>query len=91
MRQVHCDGCGFAEDTELPESRRRIRTVALDIVNDPRWETGTDKHTADLCPGCISLLLSSYFKVPAEVGIDLEIPSWLEREDLPEEVLERSS
>jgi hypothetical protein len=91
MRQVHCDGCGFVEAANLPEPRRKIRTVTLDIVNDKRWQIGTDKHSADLCPGCISLMLSSYFKVPADDRIELEIPSWLEREDLQEEILERSS
>jgi hypothetical protein len=91
MRQVHCDGCGFAEDATLPESRRKIHTISLDIVNDPRWPIGTDKHSADLCPGCISMLLSSYFNVPAEDRMHLTIPSWLNREDLPEDILERSS
>lgn len=82
MRQVHCDGCGFTEADGLPKSKQKIQEVTLKIVNDPRFPEGTDKHVADLCPGCQGLLLHTYFKVPLSNKLELEVPTFLGPEEL---------
>lgn len=84
MRQVHCDGCGFAESIDTPRKNRKIKDVRLEIINDHRFPEGTGKYTADLCPGCLSMLLHSYFKVPVEDRLDLALPTFL----VPEGLLE---
>lgn len=69
MRQVHCDGCGFAEPERL--AKPKIKPVTLQVVKDPRFPSGTETYTADLCPNCQGMMLHSYFKVPAEGQLDL--------------------
>jgi len=86
MRQVHCDGCGFSELSDTPRKSRKIKDVSFEVVNDPRFPEGTGRFKADLCPGCLTLLLNQYFNVPAENRLDLDVPSFLIPEDLKLEV-----
>ena len=87
MRQVHCDGCGFAESTDLPASKQKIQDVSLNVVNDKRFPEGTSTHIADLCPGCISMMLASYFNVPVEDRLNLAMPTWIEPSETEMEVV----
>ena len=73
MRQVHCDGCGFAEPNNLPKPK--IKPLTLLVVKDARFPSGTEKYEADLCPNCQGMLLHTYFKVPAEGK--LEVPAFI--------------
>jgi hypothetical protein len=82
LRQVHCDGCGFAESADLPMSKKKIKDITLETTEDKRFPEGKHKYTADLCPSCISLLLHSYFNVPAENRLELAVPSFLEPQSL---------
>lgn len=84
MRNVHCDGCGFIEPSDLPKSKRKIEEVTLTISIDSRFPIIEENHTADLCPGCKTLLLSTYFKVVPDTPLELAVPSFISFEDLTE-------
>jgi len=79
MRQVHCDGCGFPEDENIPKANRTINQVTLMVVEDPRFPEGSTKFEADLCPDCLGMVKHNYFKVPAKGMLDL--PAFAERVD----------
>jgi hypothetical protein len=85
MRNVHCDGCGFIESDELSKSERKIGRVTLQQGEDPRWTgDGQEKFKADLCSGCLALLLHTYFKVPLEGKLELDLPTFVIPEKIPE-------
>jgi hypothetical protein len=73
MRQVHCDGCGYAEPDGM--GKPKITPITLLIVEDPRFPEGTKKYEADLCPNCQGMILHTYFKIPAEGK--LELPAFI--------------
>ena len=90
MRQVHCDGCGFTESVDTPRKNRKIKDTTLQVVNDSRFPEGTGTYTADLCPGCLHLLLHQYFNIPSEGKLDLDVPSFLVPDDLEVELWPQS-
>lgn len=83
MRQVHCDGCGFAESDELLKSERKIGPVTLQLGSEPRW-AGDQKeiYKADLCEVCLALMLHTYFKTPMDERLELSVPTFI----LPEKL-----
>ena len=82
MRNVHCDGCGFVEPDDVAKKNQKILPVTLRIEKDPRFPEGTEKFEADLCPSCRGLLLHTYFKVTMPERLELEVPTFLNPEDL---------
>jgi hypothetical protein len=83
MKQVHCDGCGATEPEDLVRSKKKIQEdVTIVVVRDPRGPDGTDKYVADLCPGCMALLLHTYFKIPMSEKLELTVPTFLVPEEL---------
>lgn len=78
MQRVHCDGCKYNEEEVVAKSKdSRIQNVVLSIPVDPRFPGGTDTHTAELCWDCLTLMLSTYFRVR---GTELlEIPVFVDR------------
>lgn len=87
MRKVHCDGCGFTELDDLPKSKKKIEPAVITIVEDPRAPEGTKRHHADLCPNCQALLLHTYFKVPIDNKLELDVPTFV----IPEQISEPQS
>lgn len=81
MQRVHCDGCGFTEEAGLVKSQSKLQKITLTVPMNPRYSEGTDiVHEADLCPGCLSRLLRTYFRTEkVNVGnfVDLELPAFL--------------
>jgi len=83
MQRVHCDGCSFSEEESTFKSKdSRIQKVNLSIPIDPRFPGGTDTHDADLCPSCLTLLLSTYFRVHKTESLGLGLPTFLDRDVL---------
>jgi hypothetical protein len=85
MKNVHCDGCGFIESDELLKSDRKIGTVTLHEGPEPRW-AGDQNETfkADLCTNCRALMLHTYFKVPIDNKLQLDVPTFVLPEPLKE-------
>jgi hypothetical protein len=78
MQTLMCDGCGKGELLSTPEKKRTIRTVKLSVIHDTRESlpNSNERHEADLCAECQTILLSRYFRV--KHGRILEIPQFLE-------------
>jgi len=83
---LKCDGCGISESLKVPQKVRKIRSVKLSVVNDPRTSIpeGTDRHEADLCEHCRGTLLAKYFKFQAKGS--LVLPAFLEPTDREREI-----
>ena len=66
MKELKCDGCGLREDSRVPDQKRVIREVKLQVSTDSRSWAESERHEADLCPTCRGTLLHAYFGLPAE-------------------------
>ena len=61
MKELSCDGCGLREDSRVPDPKRVIREVKLQVSTDSRSWAESERHEADLCPTCRGTLLHAYF------------------------------
>ena len=91
---VHCDGCTYEEDADLPKSEKRIHEVSLVMVTDERTSIPLpermDRNDADLCTSCLALMKHTYFKVPMDEKLELAVPTFLMNEDLVEPIMPES-
>jgi hypothetical protein len=80
MQTIVCDGCGKSELASTGPKSRDIQSVRFSIVTDTRasgsMPDNNERHEADLCGGCRTLLLSTYFRI--KEGRILEIPKFIE-------------
>ena len=78
MKTLVCDGCGKTELLSIAEKKRNIQPVRFVIVTEERTSMAhnNETHEADLCEGCRTLLLSTYFRI--KEGRILEIPKFIE-------------
>jgi hypothetical protein len=78
MQTIVCDGCGKSELTSVAEKKRSIQQVRLTIMTETResMANNNERHEADLCGSCRTLLLSSYFRI--KEGRILELPAFIE-------------
>jgi hypothetical protein len=79
MQTIVCDGCGKGELLSTVEKNRDIKTVRLSIMLDAResMPNSNERHEADLCSECRSIMLNRYFRV--KEGRVLEIPRFLDQ------------
>ena len=75
MNLLRCDGCGLSEAADTPQKRRKVRTIRLAVVHDPRDIVPDEQHVSDLCDTCQGTLLHTYFNVLAEGN--LQVPAFL--------------
>lgn len=79
MQTVVCDGCGKAELLIITEKNRNLKTVKLSVILETResMDSHNERHEADLCSDCRTLLLSTYFRI--KEGRVLELPKFIEK------------
>ena len=78
MQTIVCDGCGKSELTSIVQKNRDIQSVRFSILLDSResMPNSVERHEADLCEACRTLLLSTYFRI--KEGRILELPTFIE-------------